>query len=196
MIQLPDIPAGKIGVLLAPQPVPDRVAALTAALALQGAVRLLDGGNRFRPYAVARQLRRQTADIETALARITIARAFTAYQLLSLFAQTPATAVPLLALDLLATFSDESISTIESVRLLKQLLPHLQRLRRQAPVIITVCAPPQAERTCLLTLLQETSDLFFAQQEVKQPVTSPLLFRKTSWEEPYRQSTKLFERKK
>lgn len=109
MTHLPDIPAGNMGLLLTARPQPRTVSVLTAELTLHGAVQVFDGGNRFRPYTVARQLRRQTADLAVCLARIHVARTFTCYQLLTLFAQTAVTAVPLLALDLLATFSDESV---------------------------------------------------------------------------------------
>lgn len=92
---------------------------LTAVCALQGPVRIVDGGNRFDAYQVARHLRRQTTHLEAALNRLTIARAFTCYQMVSLVARTPATAESTLVLDLLATFTDESVTVAESTRLLR-----------------------------------------------------------------------------
>jgi len=123
--------------------------ALTARLVQQGAVRLLDGGNSFDGYGLARSLHQQTPRWQAALKRISVARAFTCYQMATLLAQTNAVPLPTLVLDLLDTFYDENTPLPDRRRLLEQCLAHLQRLCQPAPVAVSVCQPapsPQAEQ--------------------------------------------------
>lgn len=133
---------------------------LAARLAVRDAVRVLDGGNRFNVYPVAKALRRMTADLEDALGRITLSRAFTCYQMLALLQETPVSDCPTLLLDFLATFYDENVDLPESRRLLATCLPHLRRLSACAPLIISVKPPPPiaAERQALIDQLQQTVD--------------------------------------
>ncbi|NJN44424.1 MAG: hypothetical protein HC806_06700 [Anaerolineae bacterium] len=58
--------------------------------------------------------------------------------MLTLLEETPASAIPHLILDFLATFYDESVSAAESYRLLSVAIGHLNRLRKFAPLIISV----------------------------------------------------------
>ena len=88
------------------------------------AVRILDGGNRFNAYTVARAARGQPE----VLKRITVARAFTCYQVRSLLESTPAIPVPFVVLDLLSTFYDESVQVGERKRLLRACTMHMERL--------------------------------------------------------------------
>ena len=74
--------------------------------ALRGPVTVLDGGNRFNAYLVARGARGQTELLE----RITVSRAFTCYQMLTLLETTHPLPRPILILDLLNTYYDESVS--------------------------------------------------------------------------------------
>ncbi len=121
---------------------------LAARLALSGELRVLDGGNRFNVYPVARTIRRYSPELTAALARIRLARAFTCYQAAAMLAEMPAEPRPLLVIDLLATFYDESVNLNESRRLLAGCIPHLQRLSRCAPVVVSAKppAPRQPER--------------------------------------------------
>jgi hypothetical protein len=132
---------------------------LAARLALNGAVRVLDGGNRFNIYPVAQAVRRLTPRLEGTLANITLSRAFTCYQMLTLLEETPAQAVPTLVLDLLATFLDENVKLPESRRLLQLAVVQLERLSQSAPVIMSVKPPLKlvAERMPLLDLLEQAS---------------------------------------
>ena len=116
---LPDPTAGKLGLLIGPRAEREVMFKITALLASHGPVRILDGGNSFDAFRVARLIRRRTPHLAQALERISIARAFTCYQVVTLFEQTPATPCPQLALDMLATFGDESVSVEESERLLQ-----------------------------------------------------------------------------
>ena len=48
---------------------------LAAQLAAHGPLRVLDGGNQFNVYPVARAIRRRTSDLNAALQRIVLSRA-------------------------------------------------------------------------------------------------------------------------
>jgi hypothetical protein len=76
----------------------------------------------------------------------------------TLFRQTPAGPAPQLIFDLLATFYDESVTLEESHRLLRVVLGHLFRLRREAPVAVSVSRPPQPERAGLVEVLAAAAD--------------------------------------
>ena len=141
-------------VLTAPHAAAPMLLELAARLSLSGELRVLDAGNRFNVYPVARTIRRYTAELSAALVRIQLARAFTCYQAAAMLAELPTDARPLLVLDLLATFYDESVSLPESQRLLQACLAHLQRLSRSAPVVVS--AKPPAPRRDGRTVLVET----------------------------------------
>ena len=65
---------------------------LAAQLALHGAVRILDAGNQSNVYPIAQRLRRSTVDVNAALRRIQVQRAFTCYQVAALLVEAqPAT---------------------------------------------------------------------------------------------------------
>ncbi len=132
---------------------------LTAVLGLRGPVRVLDAGNRFDPYVVTRAIRRQTAQLYKVMERIYVARAFTCYQVITLLQQTPATPVPHLVFDLLATFADEAVTYTESMRLLQIGVAQLLRLRAQAPVIVSARSGLAGQRAGLLRLLKRTADV-------------------------------------
>jgi len=95
-----------------------RMLELAARLAALGSLRVLDGGNQFNPLPVARTLRSLTLQLEPALAGIRISRAFTCYQALALLEQETLPNRPVLVLDLLSTFYDESVPLSEARRLL------------------------------------------------------------------------------
>lgn len=149
----------KIALLIGPGAQREAMLEFTAILALRGPVRVLDTGNRFDPYRVSRAIRRQTHLLDAALGRIFIARAFTCYQVITLLQQTPDSPEPKLIFDLPATFYDESVSYVESYRLLQIAAQSLLRLRRQGPVIVSARAVPEGERNGLIKLLRQTADL-------------------------------------
>ncbi len=138
-------------VLTAPHAAVKLMLELSARLALSGELRVLDGGNRFNVYPVARIIRRYSPELTQALARIRLARAFTCYQAAAMLAEMPAEPRPLLVIDLLATFYDESVNLHESRRVLAGCIPHLQRLSRSAPVVVSAKppAPISPERAVL-----------------------------------------------
>ena len=97
-----------------------------ARLGQQGALRVLDCGNRFNAYTVARAARGRPE----VLNRITVSRAFTCYQVLSALEGTPASRAATVVLDMLSTFYDESVQGRERRRLLQVCITHLGRLER------------------------------------------------------------------
>lgn len=149
---------GSYTLIIGPKAEQEVMATLVARLALQGRVHVLDGGNRFDAYRVARLIRRHTPMLDQALGRVRVARAFTCYQVVTLFRQTDAAAEPHLVLDLLSTFNDESVSLEESRRLLGEVLYHVARLSRRAPVVISIRQPPQPERAMLVAVLKTAAD--------------------------------------
>jgi hypothetical protein len=164
MRQISDATIPKIALLIGERAERETMLDFTAVLALRGPVCILDAGNRFDPYHVTRAIRRQTPQLDQALARIFVARAFTCYQVITLLQETPATPMPHLVFDLLATFYDQAISYAESYRLLQIAVRHLLRLRRQAPVVVGVRPTPKGRQAGLLHLLQQTADIVLLQE--------------------------------
>ncbi|NTV36332.1 MAG: hypothetical protein HGA53_05205 [Anaerolineaceae bacterium] len=134
-----------------------------AELALTGPVQVVDGGNCFNVYPVARALRRRTARLPECLGRIHLARAFTCYQMSSLLNNLEQTTQPILVLDLLQTFYDEDVHLEESLRLLKRCLVRLEKLSQQAPVVISARPPAAAcaGRISLLETLQKAAGALY-----------------------------------
>lgn len=147
--------SNRLLVLTAPHAAGTLMLELAARLALNGRLRVLDGGNRFNVYPVARTIRRYTAELHGALARIHLARAFTCYQMTAMLAEADTNGLPTLVLDFLSTFYDENVSMAESRRLLDECLRHLKRLSRCAPVVVSAKPPNQvcASRSVLVDQL-------------------------------------------
>lgn len=149
---------GALLVVCAPHAAREPVSQLTAELALQGSVTVLDGGNRFQPYRVAHLLRQKTADVDRAAKRIFIRRAFTCYQMLALLENTPSFRQPYILLDLLVTFHDDHVPAHEARRLLEACLHQVERLRQFAPIVTTLAPPPILERAFLVELVCARAD--------------------------------------
>jgi hypothetical protein len=142
------------------------LAALTSMAAHGHAPRVFDGGNRFDGYFVARLARQWSlpqstcTDPHAILNRIWLSRAFTCFQMVELIENTPARPEPLFALDLLATFYDESVPLRDSERLLMTTIAHLKRLAAVGPVIVGAREPRSLvkDRWILLDRLQIAAD--------------------------------------
>ncbi len=130
---------------------------LVARLALAGPARVLVGGNRFDARQLARVIRRHTTRLDETLGRIELARPFTCYQVIALLEQTTGD-VPLIFLDMLATFYDDAVQPAESVRLARTAVSHLQRCQQQAPVLVTLRPTPPAAGFDLSPLIQAVAD--------------------------------------
>lgn len=122
--------------------------------------KVFDGGNRFDGYFVARMARRLSPQPEVVLSRLRLSRAFTCYQLAQLIEEARASRSPVLILDLLTTFYDESVPFRDVERLLGQVISHLKRLASVGPVIVGAREPQSMvqERWRLLEQLQIAAD--------------------------------------
>jgi hypothetical protein len=150
---------GQLYLILAPRSAGRKLAnAFIARLALAGEVRVLDGGNLFDFHTIARSVRRETYELEAALERICVARAFTCYQMVALLVQTPTSQAPTLVLDLLSTFYDENVPLLERLRLLEQSLAQLRRLSQPAPVVVSAAGSPADPSGELLARLETEAD--------------------------------------
>ena len=149
---------------------------LLAAIARLGEhtpVRVLDGGNRFNAYIVARVARGKPDTLD----RITVSRAFTCYQAFSLLESTPASPYPFIVLDMLNTFYDESVQPPERMRLLGACITHLERLQGTSGGVVSVHPPavPSREAVRMLEMLQASAgECIFAQPDPQPPHTLPL----------------------
>jgi hypothetical protein len=152
-----------------------RMLELAARLAALGSLRVLDGGNQFNPLPVARTLRSLTLQLEPALAGIRISRAFTCYQALALLEQETLPNRPVLVLDLLNTFYDESVPLPEARRLLGFCLKHLRRLAAAAPVVVSARPPKPvcADRAPLLEDLRAACPLVFEEGDEADLIAPP-----------------------
>lgn len=141
MNQLPVPDRGQILLLIAPDTEVAQLFELMARLSLSGPLFVLDGGNTFQGYQLARLLRRLTPEYEAALQRITLSRVFTCYQMAALLSGenvTPPGGCPLLVLDFLATFYDQGVRAADRRRLVKACIAQLRQLSKQAPVAVWV----------------------------------------------------------
>ena len=160
--------AGRWLLLFGPRSMNATLLTAIARLGERGALRVLDGGNRFNAYLVARAARGRPEVMN----RITVSRAFTCYQVLSLLESTPAIQVPFVVLDMLSTFYDESVQVGERKRLLRSCITHLKRLERVAGGVVSVHPPsvPSLASQELWDLLQSSAaDTFFVQPVAPAP---------------------------
>ncbi len=165
---------GQLHLLIAPRATCRQLMnALAARLALEGRLQVLDGGNSLDVYAIAHLARQNGAHPETVLQRITIARAFTCYQMTRLLTGHNHGSLPTLVFDLLTTFYDENIRLDERLRLLEQGLAALKRLSQQAPVAVSACPAGQPE--ALLKHLAAASDQCWQVPALASPA-QPTLF--------------------
>jgi len=176
MDNLPIPLTGSLLLLIAPRSfLRDALPPFIAHLAASGPIRVLDGANSFRGYAIARALRRQTSGVQAALERIQLARAFTCYQVLTLLSETASGVIPTLGLDLLGTFYDESVPVDERRRLLEQSILHLQRLSQTAPVVLSASPSAGSQPDEWLTILQEAAARVWRLEANSAPIPLRLL---------------------
>lgn len=119
---------------------------LTVQLAVLGPLMCLVGGNRFAVDDISLSLYGKTDNLYAILETIYLSRAFTCYQMVELLRKTHAGRMPILVMDLLTTFSDESVDDAEANRLLRECNRELKRLSINAPVVVSAHAQPNRER--------------------------------------------------
>lgn len=136
IITFPVPQTGKISLVVAPRAVIERLMTMLATLALRGRVLVVDGGNCFDAYTLARNLRGQTHQVEAALKQVWLSRAFTCYQMVAMLAELPVDGTPVIVLDMLSTFLDENVNFNKRLRLLESSLNLLRRISQGAPVAV------------------------------------------------------------
>ncbi len=176
MNTLPVISRNQLVVLALPRRAMKDLFTLAADSAVQGPLRVIDGGNLFNVLNLNRMIRRRTAGVEKVLRRVHISRAFTCFQMESMLHDLPTPLNPLLVIDLLNTFYDQSVSDQTSQRLLANCIGHLNRCSATAPVLVSVFPPPKAEnRPFLISTLLEAADRTWQwQAETAQPLQPAL----------------------
>lgn len=173
---LPELLPGQLALMVVDRPASLLLPALIARLALRTRLRVIDAGNCFAAFAIARELRRATPDLEAALKRIQVRRAFTCYQALAMLEDTPAETFPVVILDLLCTFYDENVRLVERQRLLMRCTQALQRIGRQAPVGVVVYQRPERPETPLLLKTLERAAGQVWRFETERPTPPARLF--------------------
>jgi hypothetical protein len=165
---------GRWKLLLTPKSLRPRILTLVARVAEQTPLLVLDGGNQFNAFRVARVVRGR---IEI-LKQIRISREFTCYQMLSLLEMTSISGETILLLDFLATFYDESVSFPNRSRLLKLCLPHVQHLSLVNCLLVTVHPPAVAspESDSLIAQLARKADGVWTPETPAPLVSQPTLF--------------------
>jgi hypothetical protein len=161
MNTLPEPVPGRLWVVSTPHSAIRLLLDLAARLALESSLRVLDCGNCFNVYTVTQVLHQRTSHTTAALRRISVARAFTCYQVTTLLESTPQDATPTLVLDLLGTFHDESVALGERQRLLDRNVAALRRLSRQGSVMVSIHPKGPAQEQAasgLLETLEEAAD--------------------------------------
>lgn len=150
---------GKISLVVAPRGVLQSLMSMLASLALRGRVIVVDGGNCFDGYALARALRRHTHQVQAGLKQVWLSRAFTCYQMVAMLAELPINGTPVIVLDMLSTFLDENVNFTKRQRLLDNSLNLLRRISQGAPVAVWARSRPSdnTEAQQLLTPLLEAS---------------------------------------
>jgi hypothetical protein len=191
----PEITNGSWRLVVGPRTYLPSLLRLTARLAESGPVRVVDGGNVYNVYPVARAVRGQPEVLE----RIRLSRAFSCYQMLAMLenlwfepARTgPAHGPPVFGgigkfviLDFLRSFYDESVQTGERKRLLRQCLGHLERLVTPGEDGSTVSAgglvsvhPPRAPSPAARELLDMMTHATRDIQRIETPAPPPVAMR-------------------
>ena len=174
---LPAIRTGTLTIALAPHSAKETMSVLIAELALRGPVTVLDAGNRFMAYRIANLIRRQSLDVDRISKRISLRRAFTCYQVISVLEGTHAFPYPLIVLDLLNTFHDDQISVPESHRLMNICMKEIERLRFIAPVAVSLSpAPVEGKPFLVEDLCSQADEVFVPSDSMKMEEEQLVLF--------------------
>jgi hypothetical protein len=139
---------------------------IARAAAEQHAVWVLDGGNSFDAYFVARRARGWGIAPEIVLSRIQLSRAFTCYQMSELITRRlraaidPSASATIVCLDLLETLYDDDVALADAIRLVRTVVAHLGDLAKRGNHILITAREPHAglrERMVLLDLLKASA---------------------------------------
>jgi hypothetical protein len=174
MNELMPLNAGCWKLALAPKSFRSQSLTLAARLAERGPLLVLDGGNQFNAYQVARVARGQPEILN----RIQVSRAFTCYQMTSLLEGMIANHESILLLDFLSTFYDESASFPDRCRLLQICLVHIGRLSQTNGLLVIAHPPalPSPEADHLIECLASQANELWTAELPAPIVIQPALF--------------------
>jgi len=141
-----------------------------ATLAQRAPLKVIDGGNHFNAYRLAKAIRAQGVDPTPILKQVYVSRSFTCHQLAACLASVSTQSFPLIVLDFLATFQDENVPLYERKRLFSACLTRLKQVAPCNPILVTVKAN-QAE---FVEYLLANSDQVFQTEYQPMPVALPL----------------------
>lgn len=166
--------AGFWKLLLAPKSLRSQILAFVARLAECAPLLVLDGGNQFNAYRVARAVR----GCPEILNGIKISRAFTCYQMLTMLDGLNPQRETIVLLDFLATFFDESASFADRSRLLTMSLAHIRRLSLTNGLLVSIHPPaiPSAESDSLIAQLTREADGVWMPEPSANLISQPALF--------------------
>jgi len=108
----------------------------------------IDGGNTFNPYAISASAQQHNLDPRSALERIFVSRAFTAYQLSTLIFKALENALKhyksklILISDITALFLDPDVPAKEALNIFKKAAVYLSELATQRNVIVVASCLP------------------------------------------------------
>jgi hypothetical protein len=189
-----ELKGGSWLLVVGPRTVLPTLLRLTARQAESEPVRVVDGGNIYNVYPVARTVRGQPEVLE----RIRLSRAFSCYQMLAMLealscepsAHLPQPSLPggsrgIVILDFLRTFYDESVKAGERKRLLMQCLEHLDRLvarpgkgtPSQQPGALVRVHPPKVPSPVARELLEMLTHAAKDIYRVETPAPPPIPLR-------------------
>lgn len=121
----------------------------------------VDGGNTFNPYSISAVAREFGLDPKSALERVIVSRAFTAYQLSALVLETLEAALKhyksklVLISDIISLFLDQDVPTREAVEIFSKIMFHLADLATRRSIIVAATCS-NGERSKRLVLLEST----------------------------------------
>ncbi len=127
-------------------------------LALKDSLRVVDGGNLFNVLLLNRLIRRKTSNVIAVLSRIYISRAFTCFQMEAMLHDLQTYHSPVIVLDLLHMFYDESIDDQQSRHLFASCVAFTNVKRIFPRAGVYRAHPHRGRRTFLTSMLLEAAN--------------------------------------
>jgi hypothetical protein len=158
--------------VMGPRKIVPTLLKMTARLAEEGPVRVVDCGNVYDVYQVGCAVHHDTMEV---LDRVKVSQAYTCHQVLTILESLSSETVPFVVLDLLRTFNDEFVWIEERKRLLRKCLTHLDRLEKAAGGLVSVHPPRVLSQTesDLLEMIQEAGRDTY-QVQMAAPASAPM----------------------
>jgi hypothetical protein len=158
---------------IVPRPLRHRLLIAAAQMAYTRSLSVLDCGRQYDATVVARAARGRAEIID----RIQVQRAFTCFEAARLIQTHAASLVPVLILDLLATFQDENVPFGMRRHLLEESILSMQALNRGAGLAVSVHPLPDSpEAHWMLDCLRSAASQVLAYEAPAPMATQPGLF--------------------